>query len=168
MAAYYSKVSNREVLDQTSRVLYGEPGKVMPIVKSSWIVLCPLGHIIRSDETDHMRTIAIDAEHKRSERAKKHVGWPRFYWLREAMKRAHRLIRKKLGKRKQQSNIHSEKNEERVANTAAQRAFPLTRVTKGNDWKGKARRKLEKKVKQTNTSRRKQTQTTTQTIGRKI
>ena len=74
-AAYYSKVSNREVLDQSSRILYGEYGKVKPIseiISDRAITL--LGHIIRSDETDHMRKIAIDAEYKRVERAKTMCG----------------------------------------------------------------------------------------------
>ena len=41
-----------------------------------------------------MRNIAIDAEYKRVERARKRVGRPRVYWLQETMKRVYRLIRK--------------------------------------------------------------------------
>ena len=141
-AAYYSKVSNREVLDQSSRILYGEHGKVKPINKIiSDRAITLLGHIIRTDVTDHMRKIAIDAEYKRVERAKKRVGRPRFYWLQETMKRAYRLIRKKSGKRKKRFNIHSEKKRERVAKAANERAFPFDKRNKRNTLNRKGKNK---------------------------
>jgi hypothetical protein len=141
-AAYYPKFSNQEVLDQASRIRYGELGKVKPVSK---IILdraiALLGHIIRSDETDHMRKIAIDAEYKRVERAKKRVGRPRFYWLQETMKRAYRLIRKKCGTRKKRFNIHSEKKRERVADAANERAFPFDKRNKRNTLNRKGKNK---------------------------
>ena len=115
-----------------------------------------------------MRKIAIDAEYKRVERAKKRVGRPRFYWLQETMKRAYRLIRKKSGKRKKKFNIHSEKKRERVAKAANERAFPFDKRNKRNKLKRKARINQEIMMTQINTSTVKQARTTTRTIAGKI
>ena len=135
IAAYYSKASSREVLVQTSRVLYGELGKVRPsskIISDRAITL--LGHIIRSDVTDHMRKVDIDAEYKGVERAKKRVGRPRFYWLQETMKRAYRLIRKKSGKRNKKKTSTLKRKEKEWRRRQTNAPSLLTSVTKGISW----------------------------------
>ena len=72
--AYYSKVSNGEVSDQTSRILYGELGKVRPISKIiSDRSITLMGRMIRNDENDHMRKIGIDAEYIKESKGRKNA-----------------------------------------------------------------------------------------------
>ena len=78
-AAFYSQVTNKEVLDNVSIILYGGPAKVQPmsrIISDRAITL--LGHVIRSPEKDYMRRVAIDAEFKPVESDRRRVGRPRF------------------------------------------------------------------------------------------
>ena len=96
-AAYYSKVCKKQVLNEASILLHGVEGKIQ--LASKTIVdraITLLGHIIRANEQDQMRKIAIDAEFKRVERDKRRVGRPRFFWLQLTMERAHRSICKKM------------------------------------------------------------------------
>ena len=66
----------------------------------------PDDHIRRADPDDHMRRVVIDAELK-IERNKRRVGRPRFFWLQNTMKRAHKLVRKTNGRGKVQLDIET-------------------------------------------------------------
>ena len=57
------------------------------------------------------------------------------------MKRAYRLIRKKRGKNKKEFNIHSEKERERMAKAANERAFPFDKRNKRNTLKRRGKHK---------------------------
>ena len=67
-AAYYSKVCNKQVLNEASLLLHGKEGKIQPASKTIGDrAITLLGHIIRADEQDQMRQVAIDAEFRRVE-----------------------------------------------------------------------------------------------------
>ena len=88
-AAYYSRVSNKGVLDKVSILLCKESGKVSPMnkqIRDKSITL--FGHIVRSDKDGHMRKVAVEAEFKKVERLKMRAERPRFYWLQCTMSRA--------------------------------------------------------------------------------
>ena len=79
LAAFYSRVSNKTLLEDASTMLYGELRKLRPfskVVSDRAITL--LGHVIRANGYDQMKMIAIDAEYKRVERLKRRVGRPQF------------------------------------------------------------------------------------------
>ena len=92
-ATFYSRVSNKTLLEDASTMLCGEPRKLRPfskVVSDRAITL--LGHVIRAnDDDDQMKMIAIEAKYKRVERLKRRVGRPRFFWLQTTMARAHIL-----------------------------------------------------------------------------
>ena len=95
-AAYYSKVSNKAIVEKASNILHGAPDKMKLASKTiSERAVTLLGHIIRADEQDQMRKIAIDAELNRVERDKRRVGRPRFFWLQTTMHKAYKSHRKK-------------------------------------------------------------------------
>ncbi|MCS5642106.1 MAG: reverse transcriptase family protein, partial [Dehalococcoidia bacterium] len=97
-AAYYSKISNKRILDEASSLLHGVEGKIKAVSKTIGDrAITLLGHIVRADDGDQMKQIAIDAEYRRVERDKRRVGRPRFFWLQLTMDRAHKSIRKRKG-----------------------------------------------------------------------
>ena len=130
-AAYYSRVSNKDILDQASMLLHGEPGKMTTFSRNiANRATTLLGHIIRSDEQDLMRKISIDAEFKRVERPKRRVGRPRFFWLATTMERAHKLILKKRGSETRPFDMHERSMRETVAEAAKSRDYPFDKKMK--------------------------------------
>ena len=56
-------MSNEKVLDETSKIVYGEPGKLKLASRTIGDrAITLLGHIIRADENDQMRKVAIYSE----------------------------------------------------------------------------------------------------------
>lgn len=87
-AAYHSRVSNQEVLNRASRLLYETEGKykiASKVITERAVTL--LGHIIRAEEEGQMKKIAFDQDFKRIEGEKRRVGRPRFYWLQKTMEK---------------------------------------------------------------------------------
>ena len=141
-AAYYSKVSNKEMLDSVSVILHGEAGKVQPmsrIISDRAVTL--LGHVFRSNEDDHMRKVAIDAEFKRVEREKRRVGRPRFYWLCNTMSRAHRLWCKNKGAEKVDFDIKNADQRREIAEAAQNREHPFDKKHKTRRFRTKHKKK---------------------------
>merc|ERR1712110_1225889 len=125
-AAYYSQVSNKDILNKVSTILYDEVGKVSPISRTiSDRAITLLGHIVRSDENDHMRKVALNAELLRVERAKRRVGRPRFYWLSNTMERAHKLWRKANNRPKVAFNILDWTQRRDIETAALGRCYPF-------------------------------------------
>ena len=61
-AAFFSKVSDKTVLDDASTMLYGELRKLRPFSKvASEKTITLLGHVIKANDDDQMKMIAIDA-----------------------------------------------------------------------------------------------------------
>jgi hypothetical protein len=145
-AAFYSRVSNKDVLNRASQILYGEDGKVRPVSKViSDRAITLLGHLIRAENTDQMRKVAIDAEFKRVERYKRRVGRPRFYWLQNTMARAHKLWRKNVNLPKVRFDINNANLRKEIAEAANNREHPFNKKSKLK------RRKLKKKRSQRST-----------------
>ena len=141
-AAYYSKVSNQQVLDLASKQVYGEEGKLKIASKTiADRAITLLGHVIRAPAEDLMHKVAIDANFARVERSKRRVGRPRFYWLQLTMDRAFRSIQKKENKGENIIfDIHSKEHRNKVAKMAQKREYPFHK-------KGKKRKKKAKKRK---------------------
>jgi hypothetical protein len=142
-AAFYSRVSNKEILDKVSIILHGESGRTPMIsrqIADKAVIL--LGHIIRSDRDDHMRRVAIDAEFKRVERSKRRVGRPRFYWLQNTMSRAYKLMRKRQGLERKEFDIRNGFQRTEVAKAAPGREHPFDK--KGKKTKIRRSRKNKK------------------------
>jgi hypothetical protein len=135
--AFYSQVSNKEVLDRVSEILYQELGKTQRMSrKIADKATTLLGHIMRRDLNDHSRKVAIDAEFKRVERSKRRVGRPRFYWLNNTMTRAHKLLLKQRRWPKEEFDIKNAAQRKRVAEAAVNREHPFDKKRKQNKWKG--------------------------------
>ena len=129
-AAYYSRVSNKEVLDAVSMYFYDKPGKISPMSRQiSDKAVTLLGHILRSKPSDHSRCIAIDAEYKRVERTKRRVGRPRFYWLQNTMKRAYKLILKSRKGDKVDFDMNNYQHRKLVAEMPTAPSPPLTAMS---------------------------------------
>jgi hypothetical protein len=146
-AAFYSRVSDKEILDKVSMILHSEPGRTPMIsrqIADKAVIL--LGHIIRSDKDDHMRRVAIDAEFKRVERTRRRVGRPRFYWLQNTMSRAYKLMRKRQGLERREFDIRNGFQRAQVANAALGREHPFDKKRK----KPKIRRSRKDKTKRPN------------------
>jgi hypothetical protein len=144
-AAYYSRVSNKEVLDAVSMHFYDKPGKISPMSRQiSDKAVTLLGHIVRSKPSDHSRRIAIDAEFKRVERTKRMVGRPRFYWLQNTMKRAHKLILKSRKGAKVDFDMCNYQQRKLVAECANSREPPFDKRRKSKRWKPRKQKKEEK------------------------
>ena len=130
-AAFYSRVSNKTLLEDASTMLYGEPRKLRPfskVVSDRAITL--LGHVIRANDGDPKKIIAIDAEYKRVERLKRRVGTPRFFWLQATMARAHKLRCRFAKETRVDFDIRNKQQREYVANAALSREYPFAKKTK--------------------------------------
>lgn len=105
-AAYYSKVSNKAILEHAFTILYDEPKRMRPFSKAiSDRAITLLGRVICANDTDQVRNIAIDAAYRRVEIEKKRVGRPRFFWLQTTMSRADKPRRKQKGDTKREFDI---------------------------------------------------------------
>jgi hypothetical protein len=148
-AAFYSRVSNKQILDIVSNHLFEEPGKVSTLSRQvSDRAITLLGHVVRSDENDHSRRIAIDAEFRRVERYKRRVGRPRFYWLQNTMHRAHKLILKSRGHNKVEFDINNREHRTLVAECAQNREHPFDKNRKSKRCRKKRKKRDKEKDRQ--------------------
>ena len=106
---------------------HGSYGPFSKVVSDRAITL--LAHVIRANDDDQMKMIAIDAGYKRVERLKRRVGRPRVFWLQATMARAHKL-RRSFAKETRAGN---KQQREYVANTALSREYPSDKKTKTNE-----------------------------------
>ena len=96
-----------------------------------------LGHVIRAENNDPMKKIAVDAEIKRVERVKRRVGRPRFYWLQVTKEAADRAMRKRRNLPKAQFDIYDKAKRLEIAMAAEQKEFPFNKKAKTRNWKKK-------------------------------
>ena len=137
-AAFYSKVNNEKVLNVASEIAYGEPDKIKlasRIISDRAITL--LGHIIRADDNDQMKKVAIDAEFKRVERNKRRVGRPRFFWLQLTMERAYRSYTKKENLTDSEFVFKNAEQRALIAKLALERNYPFHKDKKMSKKKKK-------------------------------
>ena len=147
-AAYYSRVSSKDILNQASQALHGVDNKLRPVSKViSDRAITLLGHLIRADNNDQMRKVAIDAEFIRVERYKRRVGRPRFYWLQNTMARAHKLWRKSVSLPKVRFNINNATLRREIAEATNNRAHPFDKKCKAKRKKVKNDEIAEKRFK---------------------
>ena len=150
-AAFYSRVSNKALLEEASTILYGEAQKLRPFSAAI------LGHVIRAKGNDQMMIIAIDAQYKRVERAKRRVGRPRFFWLQTTMSRATKLRRKFQRDVPVEFDIRIKAHQEYVASAALQREYPFHQKTKKRKPPSKKGRRTKQKHNNGENARQKRT-----------
>ena len=124
-------MSNKDILNQASQVLYGVDGKLRTVSKMiSDRAITLLGHLIRADNNDQIRKVSIGVESKRVERYKRRIRRPRFYWLLNTMARAHKLWRESVSLPKVRFDINNATLRREIAEAANNRAHQFNKKCK--------------------------------------
>jgi len=140
-AAYMSRISNKEVVEEANNVLYCDRNANRYLIASLQIryrAITFLGHIIREPNVlDHTKRLTITSTLSRVGRSYKRVGRPRFYWLMETRSKAYQLRRTKKKLTKQEFNIKRAQHRREVEKAAINRQFPFNKRKRGNKSKKK-------------------------------